>query len=253
MKKILLPLLTSLILFCACTNHSGTENKQPPLASTDLPSTEAISEIAVPKSDSEAINTTPEKATETSTQETPLPTETTTSLTTVPTTVSTTESTTASTTATTVAHVTNTSASESAAPSETGSLQTEWDIGVDTADAIVYESGNDLIVSREDSIMMIPGAVKHIAEQFTDYFVYDRIYYINVSKDPTWNTYEYIAGEELMEITNISDNRKLSQLSDGTSSMLALGTKIYECENQRDMLLALVDGELVPYYAMVEG
>lgn len=153
---------------------------------------------------------------------------------------------------TTVPSAEPTTAKESAPP-QTSPAQTEYNIGVDTEGAIVYESGNDVIVSWADSIMVINGAAGNIAEQFTDYFVYGGIYYINVSNDPTWSSYEYTAGDELMEITAVSDNRKLSQLSDGTSSELAVGTKIYKCENRPDMLLALVDGEYLPYYAMIEG
>lgn len=242
MKKsaalILVIAIAILPVFCACTD-TGTNS---PAGAAAKGETKTTSWETAPQED-EATTPSTAPAAEPVTEPTAVTTTVTTpAATTVTTTVPSAEPT-----------VEPTVAEESTPPPQTAPSQAEYHIGIDTEGAAVYESGNDVIVSWADRITIISGAAGNIDEQFTDYFVYGGIYYINVSNDPTWESYEYTPGDELLEITGISEIRKLSQLSDGTSSKLAIGTKIYSCETRPDMLLALVDGEYLPYYKMVEG
>lgn len=109
--------------------------------------------------------------------------------------------------------------------------------------------------SQADSIEAVPTIVNSelIDEQFKDYIVYRGMYYTNVSEEPSWSATDFTVGEKLMEINEISSNRHLAELKDGTSSLLAVGTEIFKCENRLEILLARAGDTYVPYCKMVEG
>lgn len=121
----------------------------------------------------------------------------------------------------------------------------------DSAESI--EAVPTIVNNESESLAEIPGISKLIDEQFKDYIVYGGMYYTNVSEEPSWSATDFAVGEKLMEINEISSNRRLAELKDGTSSLLAVGTEIFKCENRLEILLARAGDTYVPYCKMVEG
>lgn len=241
-KKFVLPLTIIIMLLCACSNQPGTLHEQSqPLVSEDSQSLRSSPEVTTPATGGEensSVTTTAESKTEASSNETTTTTE--------PTTISTAPSTTVTTTS-------NPASEKSTEPPQTVPPKSEPEVSKNTDETTAPQNNNEPDASIDEEVIVYSSASDYINEQFTDYFIYGRVYYINVSKDPSWNRNEYIAADELMEITSVSDIRVISQLSDGTSSILPVGTKIYKCENRNDILLVYIDGEFVPYLMMVEG
>lgn len=121
----------------------------------------------------------------------------------------------------------------------------------DSAESI--EAVPTIVNNESESLAEIPGISELIDEQFKDYIVYGGMYYTNVSEEPSWSATDFAVGEKLMEINEISSNRHLAELKDGTSSLLAVGTEIFKCENRLEILLARAGDTYVPYCKMVEG
>lgn len=82
-----------------------------------------------------------------------------------------------------------------------------------------------------------------------DIFQHDNIIYkanIDWVEELTLNQ-----GDEVAEITHQADDP--DDFENGTANQLPVGTLIYSASGRSDILLADVDGELIPYLANVEG
>lgn len=251
-RLLLIPILIFTILACSCSNNADVRDEaspatEPPVvdaaggtsedteaAGTDEPQstqTEAVTEAT------EAVSTTSPTTEATTTASTTAATK--------PTTQPTTKATTKSTTKTT-AKSTTAAATTAANP--------------ETAYTAVSEDEEIVVLDDEDEEFLEPvvcGMLTYVDEQYTDYIIYQGVIYIShegypYGKDGFYIT-EYIPGDKLMEITEVSSNRVLAELSDGTASVLSVGTEIYTCQNRGDFILALVDGEYVPYFGLIEG
>ncbi len=250
-RFLLIPILIFTILACSCSNNADVRDEvsmatEPPAVDaaggtwedteavgTDEPQstqTEAVTEAT------EAVSTTSPTTEATTTAATTAATNPTTQPTTKATTKPTTKATAKSTTVATTA--TNPT----------------------TADTTASEDEEIVVLDDEDEEFLEPvvcGMPTYVDEQYTDYIIYQGVIYIShegypYGKDGFYIT-EYIPGDKLMEITEVSSNRELAELSDGTASVLPVGTEIYTCQNRGDFILALVDEEYIPYFGLIEG
>lgn len=246
-RLLLIPILIFTILACSCSNNADVrpETTLPtdPLAvdAADITSEETAAEAAT-----NFQITLTEPTTEAETVSTTSPT---TEATSAPTTVPTTEATLKSTTAPT----TKAPATTTAPKTKSEATQTEPSEAVTTV-----SEDEDVLLDDEEEVLepVISGLITHVDEQYTDYIIYDRTVYIcdgpPMRLDGS-HTSQYIPGDKLMEITEVSSNRELAELSDGTASILPVGTEIYKCRNKPEFILALVGEEYVPYFGLREG
>lgn len=92
-----------------------------------------------------------------------------------------------------------------------------------------------------------------LADVYTDYFVYDNTFYVNVQNEPSWSRYKFEKKDYLGSIAHNSDSRSLSELNDFTSAKLPVGTKLYSCIDNPTIALAEENESLIPYVKLVEG
>lgn len=128
------------------------------------------------------------------------------------------------------------------------------------SDTATSENEDSVVLDDEEEVLepVVCGMITHVDEQYTDYIIYQGVVYISFAGHPYggvdgfYNNL-YIPGDKLMEISVVSSNRELAELSDGTASVLPVGTEIYTCQNQWEFILALVGEEYIPYFGIREG
>jgi hypothetical protein len=82
-----------------------------------------------------------------------------------------------------------------------------------------------------------------------DIFVLDDIVYANAQDNEWVQEIDYTLGRQIGEITKQTD--KAWNFKHGVANKLPVGTKIYETGTPA--YIAIVDGEEIPYLAMIEG
>lgn len=250
-RLLLIPILIFTILACSCSNNADVRDEVS--MATEPP---AIDAVGGTSEDTEAVGTDESQSTQTEAvteaTEAVLTTSPTTEATTTAATTAATKPTTQPTTKATTKPTT-----KSAAKSTTVAATTT---NPTTADTAASEDEEIVVLDDEDEEVLEPvvcGMPTYVDEQYTDYIIYQGVIYIShagqpYGKDGFYIT-EYIPGDKLMEITEVSSNRVLAELSDGTASLLPVGTEIYKCQNRGDFILALVDEEYIPYFGLIEG
>ncbi|MEH7237825.1 hypothetical protein [Bacillus sp. JJ1562] len=94
-----------------------------------------------------------------------------------------------------------------------------------------------------------PTPADFLDNENADIFQLDGIVYSN-AHDVDWvQELDYTVGEQVGEINTHSE--RAFRFSDGTASILPIGTKIYETDTP--VYIANVDGQEVPYLKMIEG
>lgn len=94
-----------------------------------------------------------------------------------------------------------------------------------------------------------PAPKDFLGNEGTDIFVLDNIFHSN-AKDVDWiQGLDYTVVEEVAEITKQSN--KAWNFKSGTANKLPVGTKIYN--TTEGFLIAIVEGEEIPYLGMYEG
>lgn len=242
MKKIrllMIPVLIFTILACSCSNNADVREEVS--QATEPPVVDAVGSTS---KDTEPVGVDESQATRT---------EAVTEATTTAATTAATNPTTQPTTKATTKPTTKATAKSTTAAATTATDPT-------AADTTVSEDEEIVVLDDDDEEFLEPvvcGMPTYVDEQYTDYIIYQGVIYIShegypYGKDGFYIT-EYIPGDKLMEITEVSSNRVLAELSDGTASVLPVGTEIYKCQNRGDFILALVDEEYIPYFGLIEG
>lgn len=100
-------------------------------------------------------------------------------------------------------------------------------------------------------------SIKTIAETLArDYFVADDgvgVYYSSVSEEPSWQDYTFTKGEFFGEILYSTEELELSKIEPWSANVLPIGTKLYRANENLTVVLAEIDGTLIPYLKIVEG
>jgi len=248
----MIPVLIFTILACSCSNNADVREEVS--QATEPPVVDAVGSTS---EDMEAVDTDESQSTHTEAvteaTEAVSTTSPTTEATTTAATTAATNPTTQPTTKATTKPTTKATAKSTTAAATTATDPT-------TADTTVSEDEEIVVIDDDDEEFLEPvvcGMPTYVDEQYTDYIIYQGVIYIShegypYGKDGFYIT-EYIPGDKLMEITEVSSNRVLAELSDGTASVLPVGTEIYKCQNRGDFILALVDEEYIPYFGLIEG
>lgn len=253
-RLLLIPILIFTILACSCSNNADVRDEVS--MATEPPAVDAAGGTS---EDTEAVGTDESQSTQTEAVIEATEAVSTTSPTTEATTAAvTTAATTAATKPTTqpatkaTAKPTTKAAAKSTTVAATATNPT-------TADTTASEDEEIVVLDDEDEEVLEPvvcGMPTYVDEQYTDYIIYQGVIYICYGPPMRLDgspTSQYIPGGKLMEITEVSSNRELAELSDGTASVLPVGTEIYKCQNRGDFILALVDEEYIPYFGLIEG
>lgn len=96
--------------------------------------------------------------------------------------------------------------------------------------------------------------VKQVDSMYSDYCVFDGgVYYVNVTDDSQWSRYTFTKGEYFDEIKYTTHERMLSEIKSGSANILPVGTKLYKTNENPTVILANVNGRLIPYLKIVEG
>lgn len=250
-RLLMIPVLIFTILACSCSNNADVRDEvslatEPPVVDAVGGTSEDMEAVDTDESQSthtEAVTEATEAASTTS----PTTEATTTAATTAatkPTTQPTTKATTKSTTK---------AAAKSTAPAATTAKDPT------ASDTTVSEDEEIVVLDDDDEEFLEPvvcGMPTYVSELYTDYIIYQGVIYVcygppmRLDSSPTS---QYIPGDKLMDITEVSSNRVVAELSDGTASVLPVGTEIYKCQNRGDFILALVDEEYIPYFGLIEG
>lgn len=254
MKKIrllMIPVLIFTIFACSCSNNADVREEvsqatEPPVVDAVGSTSKDTEPVGVDESQATRTEAVTE-ATEAVSTTSPTTEATTTAATTAatkPTTQPTTKATTKSTTK---------AAAKSTAPAATTATDPT------AADTTVSEDEEIVVLDDDDEEFLEPvvcGMPTYVSELYTDYIIYQGVIYVcygppmRLDNSPTS---QYIPGDKLMDITEVSSNRVVAELSDGTASVLPVGTEIYKCQNRGDFILALVDEEYIPYFGLIEG
>lgn len=88
-----------------------------------------------------------------------------------------------------------------------------------------------------------------LSHENADIFMYEGIVYSNVEAVEWVLELDYTIGAQIMEVKK--QKKKAFGFRDGTANKLPVGTVIYETNTP--VLIAVVDGEEIPYLAMLEG
>lgn len=249
-RLLLIPILIFTILACSCSNNADVRDEVS--MATEPPAVDAVGGTS---EDTEAVGTDESQSTQTEAvtevTEAVLTTSPTTEATTTAATTAATKPTTQPATKATTKPTTK-SAAKSTTVAATATNPT-------TADTAASEDEEIVVLDDEDEEVLEPvvcGMPTYVDEQYTDYIIYQGVIYICYGPPMRLDgslTSQYIPGDKLMEITEVSSNRELAELSDGTASVLPVGTEIYKCQNRGDFILALVDEEYIPYFGLIEG
>lgn len=249
MKKIrllMIPVLIFTILACSCSNNADVREEvslatEPPVVDAVGSTSEDTEPVGVDESQATRTEAVTE-ATEAVSTTSPTTEATTTAATTAATNPTTQPTTKATTKPTTKATAKSTTAAATTA-----------------TDPTVSEDEEIVVIDDDDEEFLEPvvcGMPTYVSELYTDYIIYQGVIYVcygppmRLDSSPTS---QYIPGDKLMEITEVSSNRAVAELSDGTASVLPVGTEIYKCQNRGDFILALVDEEYIPYFGLIEG
>lgn len=110
---------------------------------------------------------------------------------------------------------------------------------------------------EEETVAISDTSIKTIAETLADdYFVADHgigVYYANVSDKPSWQDYTFTKGEFFGEILSYTEELALSKIKPWSANVLPVGTKLYRANEELSVVLAEIDGMLIPYLKIVEG
>lgn len=120
------------------------------------------------------------------------------------------------------------------------------------------EETNPVTNEEEDEAVAISDtSIKTIAETLAhDYFVADDgigVYYANVSDEPSWQDYTFTKGEFFGEILYSTEELELSKIEPWSANVLPIGTRLYRANENLTVVLAEIDGTLIPYLKIVEG
>jgi len=88
-----------------------------------------------------------------------------------------------------------------------------------------------------------------LSHENADIFMYEGIVCSNVEGVKWVLELDYTIGEQILEIKK--QKKKAFGFRDGTANKLPVGTVIYETNTP--VYIAIVDGEEIPYLAMIEG
>ncbi|WP_366162266.1 hypothetical protein ABXS71_03065 [Bacillus infantis] len=105
------------------------------------------------------------------------------------------------------------------------------------------------LVGCHNGLIDNPAPKDFLSDDSADIFLLGGIVYSN-AQDVDWvSDLEYQLGEQIGEITKITDNA--GSFKNGTANILPVGTKIYETDTPA--YIANVDGEEIPYLKQIEG
>ena len=249
MKKIrllMIPVLIFTIFACSCSNNADVREEVS--QATEPPVVDAVGSTS---KDTEPVGVDESQATRTEAV-----TEATEA---VSTTSPTTEATTTAATTAATNPTTQPTTKATTKPTTKATAKSTTAAATTATDPTVSEDEEIVVIDDDDEEFLEPvvcGMPTYVSELYSDYIIYQGVIYVcygppmRLDSSPTS---QYIPGDKLMEITEVSSNRVVAELSDGTASVLPVGTEIYKCQNRGDFILALVDEEYIPYFGLIEG
>ncbi len=121
-------------------------------------------------------------------------------------------------------------------------------------DILLAEYNDELIIYViDDDSIGFAHLSPVISELYRDYAFFDGIVYANVENNPSWNKYNYTKDDYFNEVSYNSDERNILKMDNGTANVLPIGTKFFTTVENKTIILAEVDGRLIPYLEIVEG
>jgi hypothetical protein len=106
---------------------------------------------------------------------------------------------------------------------------------------------NNCINGSDPSVSSTPECILE-SNGDSDFFMYEGVVYLNVGNEANLDSGSYIPDRQIGEI----HDTKTSGFDDWTATKLKQGTKIYT-SHSKTVLLAEIDGKMIPYLKMVEG
>lgn len=111
---------------------------------------------------------------------------------------------------------------------------------------------------EEEVVIGKPGPEDFLDAPEVDIFLWEDVVFLNAHNNTWVNEKEYSLGNSIGEITKTTTNAK--EFSNGTSSKLPIGTKIYLAEGYEpivegyestEILIVVNDGVQIPYLAQI--
>ena len=113
-----------------------------------------------------------------------------------------------------------------------------------------------LVADDEEETWSSADSVKTIPELYNDYIVLSGMYYVNIENEPSWQSTKFEKSiNSPGKITANTDSRVVSEIPtwQSAASVLPVGTQLWWAKGRNDIVLAELDGRLIPYVKMVEG
>lgn len=106
----------------------------------------------------------------------------------------------------------------------------------------------------EEVVAVDDTSIKRIDECFGDYFMLDNgVFCANISGESSWRDHTFTKGDYLGEILSSTEERDLKKIEPWAANVLPVGTKLYHTKERGGVIVAEVDGELIPYVEIREG
>lgn len=120
-------------------------------------------------------------------------------------------------------------------------------------DGKVYDFISDISNSSEEKTTEFC-STEMISEIYTDNIVASNgTYYTNIAYDLSWKNYNWTTGDLFGTVLYNSKERRLSSRKPYSASILPIGTKLYYSNEDKTVIIADIDGKLIPYVKIVEG
>ena len=128
-----------------------------------------------------------------------------------------------------------------------------WDGKIYTSDS--FDSEDQIVLNDDDEMVVEETSIKEISAYYTDYFTLDdkSVFYSNISNEPSWQGNKWEKSDYIGTIKVKTTERVLNALPSFSANVLPVGTKLYKSTYGGIVVLAELNGKLIPYQKIVEG